>query len=695
MADEAKARGNAAFSAGRFEEAVEHFTDAIKLAPDNHVLYRCARQPRALQVRPTTTCSTGAPDNHVLYRCARQPRALQQRSRSSLVLPVVLGSCRALSVNPVSHFLCLLPPAKVTCLASRRPPDRSNRSAAHASLHRYGDALADAERTVELRADWPKGYSRLGAALHGLRQYARAVEAFERGLALEPSSAVLQAGLADAKAAQAADEAGGEGGNPLAKAFQGPDFWARLHADPRARQHLSDPAFRATVSAVQSNPALLNAHLSDPRMMDVLGAALGISIRSAGSADEAAAFAAEGRGEEGGKGESRSGKEEKEKEKEAGGAEAMEEALTDEEREAKARRQEAVREKEAGNAAYKRKEFESAVEHYSKAVELDDSDVTFLTNRAAVFLEMGKYAECIADCDRAVERGREVHADFKVVARALTRKGTALVKQAKTAQDYEPAIAAFNKALTEHRNPDTLKKLNEAEKARKELEQQEYYDPVIADQEREKGTTSYAAYFENNEIGVKDSALRAPHCSACSSWLIEPDPFCATLPWSRQRGVQAAESYCNRAACYIKLGAMPEAKKDAEKCIALDESFVKGYLRKGAAEYFMKEYDHAMETYQQGLKVEPGNQELLDGIRSCVQQISKANRGDIAPEELKERQAKAMQDPEIQSILTDPVMRQVLTDFQENPQAAMQHQKNPMVMAKIQKLVAAGIVQVR
>ena len=38
---------------------------------------------------------------------------------------------------------------------------------------------------------------------------------------------------------------------------------------------------------------------------------------------------------------------------------------------------------------------------------------------------------------------------------------------------------------------------------------------------------------------------------------------------------------------------------------------------------------------------------------------------------------------------------QVLTDFQENPKAAEQHQRNPMVMAKIQKLVAAGIVQVR
>ena len=74
-----------------------------------------------------------------------------------------------------------------------------------------------------------------------------------------------------------------------------------------------------------------------------------------------------------------------------------------------------------------------------------------------------------------------------MVAKALTRKGTALVKMAKCSKDYDPAIEAFQKALTEHRNPDTLKKLNDAEKAKKELEQQEYFDPKIADEEREKG----------------------------------------------------------------------------------------------------------------------------------------------------------------------------------------------------------------
>ncbi len=35
------------------------------------------------------------------------------------------------------------------------------------------------------------------------------------------------------------------------------------------------------------------------------------------------------------------------------------------------------------------------------------------------------------------------------------------------------------------------------------------------------------------------------------------------------------------------------------------------------------------------------------------------NRGEVDEAELKERQARAMADPEVQSILTDPVMRQV------------------------------------
>lgn len=88
--------------------------------------------------------------------------------------------------------------------------------------------------------------------------------------------------------------------------------------------------------------------------------------------------------------------------------------------------------------------------------------------------------------------------------------------------------------------------------------------------------------------------------------------LCSFLECTKRLNFQP---YSNRAACYTKLGAMPEGLKDAEKCIELDPTFTKGYTRKGAVQFFMKEYEKAVETYQEGLKHDPNNQELLDGVR--------------------------------------------------------------------------------
>lgn len=72
-------------------------------------------------------------------------------------------------------------------------------------------------------------------------------------------------------------------------------------------------------------------------------------------------------------------------------AKPMEVDTEDEEIKAKkARKAEAVKEKEAGNAEYKKKNFEAAVQHYTKALELDGEDISYITNRAAVYMEMGK-----------------------------------------------------------------------------------------------------------------------------------------------------------------------------------------------------------------------------------------------------------------------------------------------------------------
>ncbi|KAI5013959.1 hypothetical protein ZWY2020_055349 [Hordeum vulgare] len=577
--DEAKARGNAAFSAGRFEEAAGHFGDAIALAPDNHVLF-------------------------------------------------------------------------------------SNRSAAYASLGRYKEALVDADRTVALRPDWAKGYSRLGAARLGLGDAAGAVEAYEKGLALEPSNAALKDGLAQARSALPRRPA--SGADAIGNIFQSPDLWSKIAADPSTRAYLDQPDFMQMLRDLQRNPGNLNNYLSDPRMLQVFSLMLNVKVQNQnnGASEPKSPAPAPFKS-------SPPPPQQQQKQPEAKPREPEPEPveMTDEEKERKERKAAAQKEKEAGNAAYKKKDFETAIQHYTKAMELDDEDISYLTNRAAVYLEMGQYDDCIKDCDTAVERGRELRADFKMVSRALTRKGTALAKLAKSSKDYDVAIETFQKALTEHRNPDTLKRLNDAERAKKELEQQEYYDPKLADEEREKGNEFFKQQKYPEAIKHYTEALR--------------------------RNPKDPKVYSNRAACYTKLGAMPEGLKDAEKCIELDPTFSKGYTRKGAIQFFMKEYDKAMETYQEGLKHDPSNQELLDGVKRCIQQINKANRGELTPEELKERQGKAMQDPEIQNILTDPVMRQVLIDFQENPKAAQEHLKNPGVKQKIQKLVSAGIVQMK
>ena len=67
--------------------------------------------------------------------------------------------------------------------------------------------------------------------------------------------------------------------------------------------------------------------------------------------------------------------------------------------------------------------------------------------RAAVHFEMGDYEACIKDCDKAVERGRELRLDYKLIGKALARKGNALVKLDR----LEEAVEVYHKALTEHR----------------------------------------------------------------------------------------------------------------------------------------------------------------------------------------------------------------------------------------------------
>jgi stress-induced-phosphoprotein 1 len=64
------------------------------------------------------------------------------------------------------------------------------------------------------------------------------------------------------------------------------------------------------------------------------------------------------------------------------------------------------------------------------------------------------------------------------------------------------------------------------------------------------------------------------------------------------------------------------AMKDINKCLEIDPNFVRAYVRKGNCHQLMKEFHKALVAYDQGLKIDPANQECKEGKQRTMQAIS-------------------------------------------------------------------------
>ncbi|CEP12220.1 hypothetical protein [Parasitella parasitica] len=334
----------------------------------------------------------------------------------------------------------------------------------------------------------------------------------------------------------------------------------------------------------------------------------------------------------------------------------------------------ALAEKELGNQAYKKREFDVAIGHYDKAYELDDTNITFLNNKAAVLLEQEKFKDCIKVCEDAIERGRELRCDYELIARALQRIGNAYCKL----NDLDNAINYYGKSLTEHRTPETLKKLRDTEKLKKEQEKAAYYNPELADKARDEGNAFYKK----------------------ADWPHAIEQYTESI----KRNDKDVRPYSNRAACYLKLMAIHEADKDADRCIELDPTFgecclenvARGYIRKAGVQLAKKEYDEAITSLDKAKENDKDNkcareiQDMTNRVYAAMNPMSGSGNANESQEEILKR---AAQNPEVQRILSDPVMQQILQQMQENPMAAQEHLKNPQIAANIRKLMSAGILR--
>ncbi|KAG7194338.1 uncharacterized protein KQ657_004550 [Scheffersomyces spartinae] len=100
------------------------------------------------------------------------------------------------------------------------------------------------------------------------------------------------------------------------------------------------------------------------------------------------------------------------------------------------KKQEAIAFKDQGNELLKEHRFEEAVELYTKAIELDPSNVIFFSNRAQAEIRLERYGYAIADCDRALELD-------PMFMKAYYRKGVSLMAILK----HKEALVCFKTVL--------------------------------------------------------------------------------------------------------------------------------------------------------------------------------------------------------------------------------------------------------
>ncbi|KAJ9271092.1 hypothetical protein DTO212C5_2750 [Paecilomyces variotii] len=571
MADALKAEGNKAFSAKDYATAVEKFTQAIEIEPQNHILY-------------------------------------------------------------------------------------SNRSAVYAAQSEYQKALEDANKATEIKADWSKGWVRKGAAYRGLGDLLGAHDAYEEALKLEPGNDQARNGLAAVqRAIEAEARADGVEGDPLGGLggmFNDPQMIQKLASNPKTSALLADRDFMQKLQRLKDNPNAIGEEMRDPRFLQVMSVLLGIDMQfgappEAGAKDEDVPMA---------DAQPKPAETKKEPEPEP------EPEPEDEETIAKKKAQEAGdAEKKVGNDFYKKKQFDEAIEHYTKAWELN-KDITYLNNIGAAKFEKGDYKGAIETCQQAIDEGRELRADFKMIAKAFARIGSAHEKLG----DLPQAIEYYNKSLTEHRTPDVLTKLRNAEKAKVKAERDAYIDPAKAEEARELGQKKFQeADWPGAVDAFTEMTKRAPD-----------DP----------RG------FSNRAAALIKLMAFPQAVQDCDDALKRDPKFIRAYIRKAQALQAMKEYNRVLDVLEEAREHDTEGKHTRE-IEQQQQKALEAQYSARAGETEQETAERIQRDPEIMSILQDPVMQSILQQAKSDPMALQEHMKNAQVRMKIQKLMAAGVIR--
>ncbi|KAL5232019.1 hypothetical protein ABZP36_030795 [Zizania latifolia] len=293
----------------------------------------------------------------------------------------------------------------------------------------------------------------------------------------------------------------------------------------------------------------------------------------------------------------------------------------------------------AGNEWYKKGQYSEALRHYDQAVTLCPDSAACRSNRAAALIGLGRLAEALRECEEAIRRdpasGR-AHARlaalclrFGMVERA--RKHFMLAGQA---NQSDPAELHRLQAVERHlgrcmdarKIRDWKSALREADAAIVSGADSSQFDAAVTMAEK-------ASVIDpgNAEVGRIISNIRlVAQARAQGNDLFKAGKF-AEASVAYGEGLKYEPSnpvlYCNRAACWSKLGRWVKAVEDCNEALKVQPGYMKALLRRATSYAKLERWADCVRDYEVLRKELPGDTDVAESLFHA-QVALKTSRGE-------------------------------------------------------------------
>ncbi|WRT70870.1 uncharacterized protein IL334_007869 [Kwoniella shivajii] len=237
--------------------------------------------------------------------------------------------------------------------------------------------------------------------------------------------------------------------------------------------------------------------------------------------------------------------------------------------------------KDRGNKLYSKKEFQKAVECYTKAIEISvRKDAVFFSNRAACFTNFSppEYAKCVADCDAALKLD-------KTYVKALKRRATALENLGRD----EEAVRDFTATTIIERFQDEQAAMS-VERCLKKLAQKKAKDILETREPKLPSPTFISAYLSAFRPHAKPTLPENPS-QGDQTLLLAFDALAAAdythavtfVNEAIDQGISSkdgeAEAYNMRGTFKFLIGDSEGARQDLQKSLDIKPDFVQSWVK--------------------------------------------------------------------------------------------------------------------